>query len=254
MGSIPIPPHHHFTLKPFQKMTEQEILDMYMAQSENVRELWKVKNSLSKDINHYARKGDLYQVKIKTKLFSLLYSAWSETQFHQILFTPHGFSYSEIKNILDYKKKNGISQAWDLMLTNAMTKVGDSSRKGDLANRLKNLKRIKKKYISEPSELRNKIAHGEWVKAINSKNTAVNTTTSDALKTLDSVEIEKGFVIHRFFGYIVRDLIQSPKNSFHQYYWSNLNNLEDYVKKTEGWNLASKTRLLKKKIIDSSNI
>ena len=228
-------------------MTEQEILEMYMAQSENVRALWKVKGSLSKDINHYARKGDLYQVKIKTKLFSLLYSAWSETQFHQILFTPNGFSYSEIKSILNYKKKNGISQAWDLMLTNAMNRVGDSSRKGDLANRLQNLKKIKTKYISEPSELRNKIAHGEWVNAINGKNTSVNILASEALKKLDPVDIEKGFEIHSFFGYIVRDLVQSPKNSFHQYYWSNLNNLEDYVKKTEGWNLASKIESLKKK-------
>lgn len=246
MGSIPIPPHH-FSFKAFQKMTEQEILAMYMAQSENVRELWKVKSSLSKDINHYVRKGDSYQVKIKTKLFSLLYSAWSETQFHQILFTPNGFTYSEIKYILSFKKNNGISQAWDLMLTNAMKRVGDSSRKGDLANRLQNLKKIKKKYISDPSELRNKIAHGEWINAINGKNTSVNIPASEALKKLDPVDIEKGFEIHRFFGYIVRDLVQSPKNSFHQRYWSNINNLEKYLKETEGWNLASKIESLNKK-------
>ncbi len=230
-------------------MTEQEILKIYIAQSENVRELWKVRNSLSKDINHYMRKGDEYQVKIKTKFFSLLYSAWSETQFSQIVFTPNGFSYSKIQRILKYKKRNGISQAWDLMLTDAMRKVGNTSSKGDLANRLRNLKKITKKYISEPSELRNKIAHGEWVNAINSKCTNINQKISADLLGLDPIEIEKRFEVHRYLGFIVRDLVQSPQNSFHQYYWSNIVNLESYVKKTENWSLESKKEGLRKKPI-----
>lgn len=220
-----------------------------MAQSENVRELWKVRDNLNKDINFYIRKGDEYQIKIKTKFFSLLYSAWSETQFHQIVFTPRGFSYSEIQRILNYKKKNGIAQAWELMLTDAMRKVGDTSQKGDLANRLKNLKKITKKYISEPSEIRNKIAHGEWVNAMNNKNTAINSSASATLQNLDPVEIEKRFEVHRFLGYIVRDLVQSPRNGFHKHYWSNIINLEKYIEKTANWSLSSKSIKLKEKPI-----
>ena len=75
-------------------MTEQEIFELYVAQSENVRELWKVKESLIKDIHSYIRKNDNYQIQIKTKFLSLLYSAWSEAQFIQIVFTPKGFNYS----------------------------------------------------------------------------------------------------------------------------------------------------------------
>lgn len=220
-----------------------------MAQSENVRELWKVKSSLTKDINYYVRRGDDYQIKIKTKFLSLLYSAWSEAQFIQIVFTPNGFSYSEINRILNYKKKNGISQAWDLMLTDAMRKVGNTTTRGDVANRLQKLKKLTKQYISEPSELRNKIAHGEWVNALNSKITSKNETISLQLSQLDPVEIEKRFEVHQFLGYIVRDLVQSPKSGFHRNYWTNIINLEDYLEKTKTWNLETKrTKLILKPI------
>ncbi|RKT46226.1 hypothetical protein BDD21_3729 [Thiocapsa rosea] len=228
-------------------MTDQEIFELYMAQSENVRELWKIRGSLLKDINFYTRRGDEYQVTVKTKFFSLLYSAWSEAQFIQILFTRSGFSYSEISHILNIKKKNGIAQAWDLMLTDAMRKVGNAQTRQDLNNRLKKLKSLTKVYIAEPSELRNKIAHGEWINAINNKANRVNPDIAKELALLDPVEIQKRFEVHRFFGYIVRDLVQSPKNSFHQHYWTNVVALEKYLRKTAGWNIQSKKQHLSRK-------
>lgn len=230
-------------------MNDQDIFDLYVAQSENVRELWKAKESLVKDINCCIRKSEEYQLSIKTKFLALLYSAWSEAQFTQIVFTPNGFSYSEIKHILRYKKKNGIGQAWKLMLENAMRKVGDTATRGDLNNRLRKLVNIAKDYIAEPSEIRNKIAHGEWINALNSAVTATNPITSQILKQLDPVLVEKRFEIHRYMGYIVRDLIQSPKAGFHKHYWTNIVNLEDYMKKTASWNLNTKKVLLLKKPI-----
>lgn len=193
-------------------MNNQEIYDLYVAQSENVRELWRAKVNLVKDINFYIRKGDEYQVKIKTKFLALLYSAWSEAQFVQIVYTPNGFSSSEIKGILHYKKKNGIGQAWKRLLENSKRKVGNISSKGDLNNRLRKLLEVIKDYIVEPSELRNKLAHGEWINALNGKLTAAHNEKSKInkkLKALDPVYIEKSFEIHRFLGFIVRDLVQS---------------------------------------------
>jgi hypothetical protein len=230
-------------------MNDQEIFNLYVAQSENVRELWKAKESLVKDMNYCIRKGDSYQISIKTKFLALLYSAWSEAQFTQIVFTPNGFSYSEIKHILRHKKKNGIGQAWKLMLENAMRKVGDTATRGDLNNRLRKLVSLSKDYISEPSELRNKIAHGEWINALNTTVTAINPSTSQILKQLDPVLVEKRFEVHRYLGYIVRDLVQSPKAGFHKHYWTNIVNLEEYMRKTASWNLQTKkARLLKKPI------
>jgi hypothetical protein len=41
---------------------------------------------------------------MKTKLLSLTYSAWSEAQFSQIIYTPNTFTQTEIDEIVTVKK------------------------------------------------------------------------------------------------------------------------------------------------------
>ena len=45
-------------------MTEQEIYDLYVLQSKNVRKLKKVKDSIVKDINFSIKKNDEFQTEI----------------------------------------------------------------------------------------------------------------------------------------------------------------------------------------------
>ena len=157
--------------------------------------------------------------------------------------------YSEILKLIDYKERNGISEGWKLMLTEAMKKVGDTRLSRDLENRLKALLKLILNLIEEPSILRNKIAHGQWINALNRDNTAKNEDLTNELSLLDPVEIEKRFEVHKYLGNIVRDLIQSPKAGFHRYYWTNIVNLEEYIKKTKNWSLTSKRQQLKVKPI-----
>lgn len=230
-------------------MNDQEILALYMAQSENVRYLSKVIDSTQRDINFYLRKSNNFQVKVKTKILSLLYSAWSEAQFTQITFTEKGFMYSEICSIKAHKERHGITEGWKFMIEKALEKVGDPNTNRDLGSRLETLLSLVKHYIEEPSILRNKIAHGQWLNALNRENTAINQILSTALDELDPVEIGKRVEIHRFMGFIVRDLVQSPKAGFHKHYWTNIVNLETYMKETENWSLESKKLGLSKKPI-----
>ena len=197
----------------------------------------------------YIRKSDDFQVAVKTKIFSLVYSAWSEAQFVQILYTPHGFMYSEICKIKNKKDKNGISEGWKFMLELALDKVGDSQTNKDLNKRLVKLISLIKSYIEEPSVLRNKIAHGQWVNALNRENTSKNDDLTTQIENLDPIEIGKRVQIHRFLGFIVRDLVQSPKAGFHNHYWTNIVNLEQVIKQTQNWSLTSKKQLLSKKPI-----
>jgi hypothetical protein len=230
-------------------MNDQEILDVYMAQSENVRYLNKVIEGAQRDINFYLRKSNDFQVKVKTKMLSLLYSAWSEAQFTQITFTEKGFMYSEICSIKAHKERYGIAEGWKYMINKALEKVGDIDANKDLDRRLVTLLSLVNDYIEEPSILRNKIAHGQWVNALNRDNTAVNNDWSKLLDDLDPVEIGKRVEIHRFMGFIVRDLVQSPKAGFHKHYWTNIVNLENFMKETHNWSLQSKHLALSKKPI-----
>ncbi|MBM2770486.1 hypothetical protein [Burkholderia anthina] len=230
-------------------MTDQEIYNLYLAQSENVRALLKAIDGVVRDINHQIRKGDDFQVSIKTKMLALTYSAWSEAQFVQILYTPNSFSSSEIKKISEEKERQGIARGWRCMLTLASQKIENDEVKKIISQRLTALINLVKIYIEQPATIRNKIAHGQWVRALNSKNTRENARLSSALASLDPVFIEKMVKVHQCLGRIVRDLVQSPKNGFDSWYKKNIENLERYLEDTKDWNLASKTAVLIRKPI-----
>ena len=240
---FPLPPLNYIT-----EMTDQEIYDLYVLQSKNVRRLKQVQANLVKDINFYLRKNNEFQVEIKTKLLALLHCTLSEAQFIQIVHTPDGFLSSEIEKI-KAAKNSKLEDGWKLMIDLAMDKVGDWNNTKDLLERRNSLLKIIADYIISPSILRNKIAHGQWEFALNRENTKENEDLTAQLKDLNIVEITKWFDIHQYMGLIIRDLIQSPKKGFHNNYWVNLTNLEEYLIKSKNWSLETKKTELKKKPI-----
>lgn len=220
--------------------TDEVINDIYILQSRNVRKLLKVKTSLLRDINRNSKLNNISDVEIKTKIYSLLYSAWSEAQFVQILHTPNALFPRDIKDIEKEKKKNGIINGWKLLITLAIEKVGDIDKSDDLSKRKETIINIITNHVEQPSILRNKIAHGQWVHALNREHTKESTSFTDNLANLDYVKIDILFKIHEYLGAIMRDLVQSPKKSFHTNYWEIIIKLENYIKKTENWSIETR--------------
>src|SRR5690606_31788658 len=233
-------------------MTDQEIYDLYVLQSKNVRRLKQVQANLVKDINFYLRKNNDFQVEIKTKLLALLHCTLSEAQFIQIVHTPDGILSSEIEKI-KAAKNSKLEDGWQLMIDLAMDKEGDWRNTKDLLDRRNSLIKIISDYIISPSILRNKIAHGQWEFALNRENTKENEDLTTKLNDLNIVEVTKWFDIHQFMGLIIRDLVQSPKKGFHNNYWVNLTKLEEYLIKSKTWTLETKKAELKKKPIKIEN-
>lgn len=236
-GSSPVSPSNNI-------MDNQEIYDLYVLQSKNVRRLKKVQKSLVKDINFYLQKNDDFQVEIKTKLLALLYCTISEAQFIQILHTPSGFSYAEITQI---KNQRSITESWKLMIDLAMDKVGDWRNNADLNGRRNKLHEIIKTYIEEPHGIRNKIAHGQWIHALNSNNTKENEEITQKINSLNVVSLTIWAEVHQYLALIIRDLIQSPQIGHHNNYWVNLVELEQYLQKSANWTIEKRKERLQKK-------
>ncbi|MBE7635161.1 hypothetical protein F7642_12590 [Tenacibaculum finnmarkense genomovar ulcerans] len=223
-------------------MNEEEIKNIHVVQSRNVRHLKRVQKSMTMDINHYLIKNDTFQVGIKTKLYSLLYSALSESQFTQIIHTPFGFVHSEILKI---QSERSLVDSWHLLLDLALKKVGNWETNSDLALKRNKLKELITEYIEKPQELRNKLAHGQWLFALNSKNTKENETTTERIEKLNVVEISIWFEVHQYLCFIIRDLVQSPSKKFHFNYWINLTELEKFLEKSSAWTLEKRVESLK---------
>ncbi len=220
--------------------TDEVINDIYILQSRNVRKLLKVKKSLLRDINRNSKLNNNSDVEIKTKMYSLLYSAWSEAQFVQILHTPKALFPRDIQDIEAEKKQNGIINGWKLLIELAINKVGNINKSSDLQTRKETIINIISNHVEKQSILRNKIAHGQWVHALNREHTKESFDFTSDLNNLDYVKIDILFKIHQYLGLILRDLVQSPKKGFHHNYWSNITKLENYIQKTVGWSIETR--------------
>jgi len=227
-------------------MTDQEIYDLYVLQSKNVRKLKKVEKNVIRTINSYVKKKDDFQVEINTKLYALVYCTLSEAQFIQIVNTPNGFLYNEIEKIKKEKERNGVVKAWEFLFDMAFKKVNPNWKNmDDLLLRRGEIQKIIDQFIKSPSELRNKIVHGQWDFALNRENTKLNPEKTNELENLTVIKISIWSKVHQYLGLITRDLIQSPKVGFHNQYWIHLTELNNFITKSANWTMNKRKQILR---------
>jgi len=228
---------------------------MFNHQSNNVQELRQAIEFLIKDIHEAKRKNRSYDVKIKTKLLAMTYSAWSEAQFIQIIYTPNALTTEQLNSLL---KDSGIFNRWKQLLKYAFSKI-KKFNKTECIEKVKELKQnylnnqinechqyykqknieLKEKknvltqyledYVEKQSNIRNKIAHGQWKVALDKDNKNKNDDLTNELDNLNIFSIKKELKVHTILGKIIRDLIQSPYNSFNDKYEGYIRELETFL-------------------------
>jgi hypothetical protein len=227
-------------------MDRKKQLDVFRAQTANLRMLEQSWKYTKRGIHRDLLRNNQPSVALQTKVLALVYSAWSETAFSKLIHTPHGFGLDEIRQIKAAGEKNGIVAAWEKSVSLALKKV--QSRNGNyIPNVKRELVRLIKAYIEQPSQLRNKVAHGQWQIALNSNNTALNPNMTTALGNLDLVKLD--LLREGCIGLckIVEALIESPDRAFHRDYWPLLCKIKERLANTSRFTLEQKVAMLKKK-------
>jgi hypothetical protein len=227
-------------------MNEKQQLDIFRAQTQNVRKLDKAKTQINRTINNALRKGDMLSVEIHTKALVLVFCAWVETQFSKIIHTPYGFTLDEICQIKKVYKSKGVEEGWKKCVELGLRRIPKSTKSNYIPNVQKKLYEIIREYIVEPSLIRNKIAHGQWVTALNIENSEINKDFSKKLQDINVISIEIWFGVYFYLAEIIEALIESPNKAFHRDYWVCVNKLEEFVSKTANWDLNEKIKHLKK--------
>ena len=216
--------------------------DVYNACVQNVREMTKQRKLLIRLLNNALKTGNTYEEEALTKIFALLYSAYVESAFMKTINTPCGFNKSYIEQIM---RCSNLESKWTECIDLAFSKIENANNKGEIANKKQTIKRLMTKYIIEPSQIRNKIAHGQLKVALNSDCTRVNNDTTALLNKLDFVEIDKLFEIYDQFSQCIEDLIESPYKAHYLYFYPRLCNLQNYIEETENYNRESKKKSLR---------
>lgn len=181
-----------------------------------------------------------YDIEFLTKIYALFYSAYAEVSFQKLINTPDGFEQSIIDDI---QKQRNLEEKWIKCVDMSLANIGNCKEKRMVANKSQSLKRILKEYIIEPSQIRNKIAHGQWVECLNSDCSSLNHNITNEIKKLDFVKLDRLFTIYELYQQCIMDLIVSPKTHYRDFYFLMVK-IEEYIKRTEAWNVESKRKQL----------
>ena len=210
---------------------------IYEASVKNVRELKKQVKVVKRLLNQALRANRMQEVDALTKTFALMYSAYAEVSFMKLIHTPYGFSESYIQQI---QSGRNLDEKWTKCMELAFGQIDGDHNKGDIANKLKWLRKILNEYVITPSQIRNKIAHGQWAVCLNNDCTAINADMTLIVSRLDFVQIDKLFTIYEMFSQCVEDLIESPRKAHYRDFYFRLTELETYLDNTKNYTLQSK--------------
>lgn len=225
-------------------MTNSDKLNVFKAQTKNVRKLESSFKSLNRSINTYLRKGDMNSVHQHTLLLALVFSAFSETKFSKLIHTPHAFTIEELKEV---KKQKSLVFKWEKAIQIGINKIPSSYKTNYKQNLNKKVLELLEEHIKAPSEIRNKIAHGQWAVALNSDNSRINQVFTNSIANIDCVTISRWKDTYDYFYSIVDDIVQSPTKAHYRDYYAHIAGLENYIETTKEYSLQKKINLLRKK-------
>jgi hypothetical protein len=226
-------------------MDYNQKLAVYQAQVKNVRALESSIKHVRRAINAGLRANDQPMVLAFTNTYAILFCAWAEANFSKLLHTPHGFEIPEIEQV-QLAKDSGIAAAWKKAVELGLRHL--SAQRGSFKpNARQKLYNLIDGHVFDPSLLRNKFAHGQWVIALNRTNTAVQTELTTLIGELDIVKIDAWMASHRQLALLVENLIESPEKVFPRDWYTVVATLEEQIDEAEKRTLADHVAVLVRK-------
>ncbi|MBY8964599.1 MULTISPECIES: TM1812 family CRISPR-associated protein [Pseudomonadota] len=232
-------------------MDRAQQLRIFYWQNANVRKLDTAFKQVRRVLNKALINNDLALVEIQTKLLAFLYSCWTEATFYKLIHTPHCFELDEIEQIKRHIKRFGITAGWKKAVNLSLRHINASG--GDIPNRKQRIEGLLREYIEEPSQLRNKIAHGQWAVALNQNGYNKNDPLSNALNDLDFLKVERLRSGCSALAAVVESLFESPDKAFHADYYTVLTEAEERLRTMQSYSVPEHVARLRAKNPKVSN-
>lgn len=218
-------------------MDQTARLEVFKAQVQNVRSIWSAMRQVHRSINSALRINDEPRAEAFTKVYALMFCAWTEANFSKVLHTPYGFELDEIAQVQAAKNDNGIAAAWKKCVELGLRHL-KAGRGNFKPNAQKKLAEFIDGHVFDPSLLRNKLAHGQWVVALNRENVAIQNDLTARIAALDIVRIGAWIEGHILLAELVEHLVESPERAFMRDWYQYVTDIEakvvEYEKRTFG--------------------
>lgn len=216
-------------------------LEIYQASCKNVKRIKIEIRKLNQTLNNAIRNNRSQEIESLTPIIALVYSTYAEVAFLKMIHTPYGF---ENSYILQIQSQRNLEEKWKKCLDFAFDRIQNNTNKGEVANKRKKLNDYLNEYIIGPSQIRNKIAHGQWSVCLNNNGTAINNELTTKIQNLDCIQIFRLFEIYDKFAECIEDLIESPYKAHYEYYYPKMEELESYIEDTKEYSIETKKVLL----------
>lgn len=226
-------------------MDNTEKLIIYASQTKNVRSILSSIRHMRREINKALLQNKKPEISTFTKLYFTLFCTWSEANFSKTIHTPHGFSTTEISEIQKAKSKN-ISAGWRKAANIGVGKLSPS-RGVFQAAALSKLEESIDLHVFNHSLVRNKLAHGQWIYALNRENTKINQKITDSICDLNIVKIDIWRKSQEILTNLIEDLIESPEKSFIKNWDTEVENLRSSVALLDEYTLSGHMSHLKRR-------
>jgi hypothetical protein len=181
----------------------------YREHCENIKLVEKAISSVELTLKSSIRKKDTLNVDVYTKILAFLVNSWTEVRIMKLINEKNAFTENEIRTIVE---SGSLEKKWKKTLEIAYYKSFRSDANNPInKNKYNLLNKIISEHLKSSAEIRNKLAHGQWKYAFNSKFLDINPDLSRKVNSDNYLKINLRYKIFKDLAQIIHDLaISTP--------------------------------------------
>ncbi|MBN2501598.1 MAG: hypothetical protein JXB38_12525 [Anaerolineales bacterium] len=188
--------------------------ELYRFHTENLREVERSISTITLTIRHAISTQNQKQIYSLIRLYSLLLGVWAECRLNKLLYEEKSFSEQTRKKILEQKT---LSQKWHKTIELAYRKhynikrgvISQLNTSHTAYYRYQTICSMLDTDLTSIIELRNKLAHGQWVFPLNSKLDNVSQKELVALRNENLLSLQFKKKLISVLSSIIHDLVVS---------------------------------------------
>jgi len=186
----------------------------YKQHCENLRMIEKAITIMQGTLRDYIRKDEEMNINVHTKVLSHLINSWAEVRILKLIFEMGAFTDAERDKLID---SDSVEKRWEMALAIAfckaykvhIEKINSVDTPVTARTRYQILLELINNDLLESSQLRNRIAHGQWKYAFNTDLRAINPDLTRKLKQENIVNLQLKYKMFKSLAQIIHDLAVS---------------------------------------------
>jgi len=209
---------------------------LYKQHIKNLVQIEQAIKLIQLDLRRYISTEQVKNEEIYTKIFSYLVTCWAEVRILKLAYEPNTFTDNEIKEIIN---ASTLKDKWVKALNISVCKAYNitfSNDKQIITSRLNFTPKTRylalinliENDLMQSIEIRNRIAHGQWVYAFTNNLEKISTNLTKELKTENIVSLQLKIKLFKSLTQIIHDLAVSPP-TFEKNFDMNFNMVEQQI-------------------------